>query len=39
LATTNWIPVGNAITGTGSQATFNLGTTNTQQFFRLVIQP
>jgi hypothetical protein len=39
LAGTNWLPVGAAVAGTGSPATFNVGTTNSQLFFRVQIQP
>jgi hypothetical protein len=39
LDTTNWIPLGNSIPGTGNPANFNIGVTNAQCFFRLVILP
>jgi hypothetical protein len=39
LSTTNWIPLGNSVAGTGNPATFNIGVTNAQCFFRLVILP
>jgi regulation of enolase protein 1 (concanavalin A-like superfamily) len=38
LGTTNWIPL-ESITGTGNPAAFNVGISNTQRFFRLVILP
>jgi hypothetical protein len=34
-----WIPLGNSVAGTGNPATFNIGVTNAQCFFRLVILP
>jgi len=39
LNTTNWIPLGNAVAGTGNPITFTLSVTNSQQFFRLMISP
>jgi hypothetical protein len=39
LAGTNWLPVGAPVAGTGNPATFNVGITNSQLFFRLVILP
>lgn len=39
LAGTNWLPVGTPVAGTGNPATFNMGTTNSQLFFRVQIQP
>jgi hypothetical protein len=39
LNTTNWIPLGNSVAGTGNPATFNISATNAQRFFRLVILP
>jgi hypothetical protein len=39
LTSTNWNPLGTAVTGTGSPASFNLDITNQQRFFRLIITP
>ena len=39
LNTTDWIPLGNSVPGTGALATFNIGITNAECFFKLVIVP
>jgi regulation of enolase protein 1 (concanavalin A-like superfamily) len=39
LATSSWTPMGSAIPGTGNSETFNIGVTNAQRFFKLVILP
>jgi hypothetical protein len=39
LTSTNWTPLGAAVSGTGNPASFNLGITNQQRFFRLIITP
>lgn len=37
LKNPNWVPVDNAVPGTGAPVTFNIGATNTQSFFRVQI--
>jgi hypothetical protein len=37
LNSPNWVPVGSPVPGTGTPATFNIGLTNTQSYFRLQI--
>jgi hypothetical protein len=39
LTATNWTPIAAPIAGTGTQATFTIGTTNSQRFFRVEIVP
>jgi hypothetical protein len=39
LNATNWVPLGNPVGGTGNPAVFNIGVTNVQRFFRLIILP
>jgi uncharacterized protein len=39
LSTTNWIPLGYSVAGTGNPAMFNIGVTNARCFFRVVILP
>jgi hypothetical protein len=39
LTGTNWLPVGAPVAGTGNPATFNLGPTNSQMYFRVQILP
>ena len=39
LGSTNWVPLGSPITGTGQPLTFTLNATNVQRFFRVLIAP
>ena len=39
LATTNWVPLGSPLTGTGQLLTFTINATNVQRFFRVLISP
>ncbi len=39
LTDANWIPLGEPVSGNGQPATFNLGVTNDQRYFRLTILP
>ena len=39
LASTNWIPLGAAVSGTGNPANLNLSITNQQRFFRITVSP
>ena len=39
LNSTDWIPLGNSVPGTGTTATLNIGITNAECFFKLVIVP
>ena len=39
LNTSDWIPLGNSVPGTGIVETLNIGITNAECFFKLVIVP
>jgi hypothetical protein len=39
LVTTNWVPLGSPLTGTGKPLTFTINATNVQRFFRVLISP
>jgi hypothetical protein len=39
LNSTNWVAIGAPVAGTGNSASFNLGTTNSQIFFRVRVIP
>jgi hypothetical protein len=39
LCTTNWVPVGSSVSGTGNPITFTIGETNLQRFFKVQILP
>jgi hypothetical protein len=39
LSATNWTPIAAAVPGTGNPTEFNIGTTNSQRFFRVEIVP
>jgi CotH kinase protein/Lamin Tail Domain len=39
LNTSDWIPLGNSVPGTGTLATLNIGITNAECFFKLVVVP
>lgn len=39
LGTTNWLPLGGPVPGTGGPVTFAMNATNTQRFFRVQIVP
>jgi len=39
LSAPDWTPIGSPVVGNGNPATFNIGATNDQQYFRLIILP
>jgi hypothetical protein len=39
LTGTSWTAVGTPVTGDGNPAVFNLGTTNSQSYFRIRVIP
>jgi hypothetical protein len=39
LGSTNWIPLGGSVPGTGNAVSFNVTATNSQRFFRVQILP
>jgi hypothetical protein len=39
LSTTNWVPAGSPVSGTGNQIVFPITPSSSQEFFRLLITP